>query len=189
MKKINTILIVLILAIVSLFGFVGCESSSQNDLQSKIDELQSRIDELEEQIQERDDRIKELEEENMGKFYTLQESYDNGFLTKEDLEQIAYLVNNELSYPQKLESDIENAIKDAAAYEMRNRKIEPYLDASADGFTIVRYCGVYSGNYVIIMRNDYDIFPTDVPSYWKEIGGVQFHFVGYDSIVVWREKV
>ena len=63
MKKINTILIVLILAIVSLFGVVGCESSSQNELQSKIDELQSRIEELEEQIRERDERIKELEGE------------------------------------------------------------------------------------------------------------------------------
>lgn len=164
------------------------------DLQQAVEAKDSEIEDLNQQIKSQDKRIEELLRELRNELsvtaglFSLQEAYDRGYLTKEDLEQIAYYINNGLSCPEPLDSSIEDAIKESAAYEIRNRQIEPFLDATADGFTIVRYYGNYSNSFVVRMRNDYDLYPTDVPSYWVEIGGVQFHFIGYDDIVVWIAK-
>ena len=121
-------------------------------------------------------------------FYTLQEAYDRGYLTKEDLEQIAYYINNGLSCPEPLDSSIEDAIKESAAYEMRNRETHPYPEATADDFTILNYYGSYSDCFVVSMNDCYDLFPADVPNYWEEIGGVQFHITNYNKIRVWIAK-
>ena len=198
---------------VILFVLSACAETDEHEnkideLQQQIAELQQQLDELQQSVETKDSEIEDLNEqiENQNKrieellrelrnelsvatnLYSLQESYDRGYLTKEDLEQIAYYINNELSYLQPLESSIEYAIKEAAAYKIRNREKEPFPDATADGFTIVEYYGNYSDSFVVRMRDDYDLHPSDVSSYWIEIGGVQFHFVGYDRIAVWRVK-
>lgn len=59
--KVKKFLIALLLGVVMMFSFAGCNSG--NDLQSKIDGLQSRIEELEEQLRDRDERIEQLENE------------------------------------------------------------------------------------------------------------------------------
>ena len=46
-----------------------------------------------------------------GNFYTLEEAYNNGLLTKENLEEIAYYVNDQLKYPEELDSKVEKKIK------------------------------------------------------------------------------
>ena len=197
MKKINTILIALLIAVISLFGFVGCESSSQNDLQSKIDELQSKIEELEEQIRERDERIKELEGEKMGAFYSLQDAYDNGWLTQEDLKSIAYYHNggrvynetimNETYVPQPktpeiLSTETELKIKRAAAKDYRDNY--NITDAEAEGFTIVEYDGTF-GECIAIMKED------TYTGYWgseemPNIAGVIFYYNSSNHITIWR---
>ena len=123
-----------------------------------------------------------------GEVYTLQEAFDFGYLSTENLEQIAYYVNNGLACPQTLESRIEDAIKEAMAYRIRNRELAPCLDATAEGITIVKYYGKYSDSFVVRLRNDYDDHPADIPNYWIEIGGVQFHIRSYDDIMLWRAK-
>lgn len=199
MKKILGTCIALFLGVVMMFGVVGCNADTQKELQNTIDELQSRIEEMEdrlaemeEQIRERDEKIEQLEneiaEKSVGTFYSLQEAYDYGYLTKTDLESVANYLNEEIEYSEALDGEIENAIKEAAAYEIRNRKIEPFPEATAEGFRLTAFYGAYSDSYVIKMRNDYDNLPTDVPNYWEEIGGVQFHFMGHDRVTVWREK-
>ena len=56
---------------------------------------------------------------DMGAFYTLQEAYDGGFLTKDDLETIAYYLNEGIAYPEALDSRTDQAIREAAAYDLR----------------------------------------------------------------------
>ena len=199
---------VVVVAILTVMLIVLSACGETTDLEKRIDELQQQIADLQQVVDAKDSEIEDLNDriENLNKriedlkkefreefsnpagIYSLQQAFDYGYLTKEDLEQIAYHINNQLSYPQPLESSIETAIKEAAAYEIRNRKIEPFLNATADGFTIVEYYGKYSDCFVVRMRNDYDIYPTDVPSWWEEIGGVQFHFTGHDRIMVWKAK-
>ena len=123
-----------------------------------------------------------------GKFYTLQEAYDNGFLTKEDLEQIAYYNNNEIEYPETLDKSVEQKIKEVAAEYLRNREVHPVPQARASGITILKYLGAYSGNYVLMLKNKYDLYPTDIPDIWEDIEEVSFHYIGYYIIAVIKIK-
>lgn len=124
MKRIKTVCIALILAIVMIFGVAGCNAGVQNDLQNKIDSLQSqmaemedRLAEMDEQIRERDatiedlneeikkqdEKIEELEKElakkTVGAFYSLQGAYDNGFLSYDELLSIAYYYHSQFRNP------------------------------------------------------------------------------------------
>ncbi len=138
-----------------------------------------------------------------GKLYTLQEAYDSGWLTKDDLMSIAYYHNGGREHnedimtedyapqpktPEAIDKATEQGIKNAAAWELRNDEIEPIPEAAAEGFTILEYYGSYSGCYVILMRNHYELFPTDVPREWKTIAEVQFLMVGYSRLCVWKAK-
>lgn len=130
MKKIFGIFIALFLAIVMVFGVAGCNTGTQNDLQGTINDLQSqiaemegRLAEMEDQIRERDETIenlndqitkleeqieqleKELAEKSAGTFYTLQEAYNNGWLTQADLMSIACYHNGGQRYNEEIMSD------------------------------------------------------------------------------------
>lgn len=120
--------------------------------------------------------------DNGGEFYTLREAYNYGYLTQNDLKGIAYYVNNGETHSELSEDYIVNSIKESAAKAMREREIQPNADAKAEGFTIVGYYGNYSSYYVVRVSNEYDLFPTDVPNEWEEIGGVDFHITTYDTI-------
>lgn len=121
-----------------------------------------------------------------GEIYTLQQSFDNGYLSYEDLESIAYYINNDLSDSRQLDSGIAESIKESAAKRMREDDIEPIPDAKAEGFTIISYYGCYSDCHVVRLRDEYVLRPTNLPDYWKEIGGVNFHITTYDTVGVYR---
>ena len=180
MKKISGILIALLLAVISLFGFVGCVSSSQSELQSKIEELQSRIEELEEQIQERDERIKELEEENIGTFYTLQEAYNNGILTKEDLKVIATTPRLELADITIKQAIIKDYLK------MFLEHTQSYHDATVEDIYIYKYFGDYNGAIVIQITEVFVEYPAVMMEY--TVADIVIEYSG-PEILVWKELV
>ena len=57
-------------------------------------------------------------ERKHGEFYTLEEAYNNGLLTKENLEEIAYYINENLNYPKALNRITEKKIKNGMAYKI-----------------------------------------------------------------------
>ena len=115
-------------------------------------------------------------------------SYDNGLLTKENLEEIACYVNDQLKYPEELDSKVEKKIKNDMAYEIRHAEIKPIENAKPEGIYVVAYYGNYSGYYVVRIRSDYRLTTTDVPSYWVNIGGVDIHIRGHEVFYVWKNK-
>ena len=88
-------------------------------------------------------------ERKHGEFYTLQEAYDNGLLTKENLEEIACYVNDQLKYPEELDSKVEKKIKNDMAYDFRHRTDHAVKEAKAEGFMIFAFYGEYSGSYIV----------------------------------------
>jgi hypothetical protein len=100
----------------------------------------------------------------VSKFYSLQEAYDQGLLTHEDLQSIAYYhnggyfdVNEEFTgwgydenftpvpkTPEILNVETENKIKELQAYNLRTR--EP--NATAENVAIIEYYG----NSIIIWK-------------------------------------
>lgn len=133
-----------------------------------------------------------------GSFYTLQEAYEKGWLTKEDLMNIAYYHNGGCKYnegimskiyepvpkiPAKLSEDTERKIKSTAAKEYR--EVYHITDAVEDGFTIVSYYGTYNTCVAVMLRNAYS---GEAGSIWTDlIAGVNFYYSGGKTIKIWRD--
>ena len=145
MKKLFGILIALILAVVTVFGVAGCNKKPAE----KSPE----------------------EEESMGTFYTLQEAYDKGYLTKTDIKDICYYRFGEVWEGEDLKS--ENWIKveytPTQSLTDLDKKIEmaikvTYYTLNEDLFynqnvgkigdindLTVRFFGEFSNSYVVIV--------------------------------------
>ena len=165
----------------------------------KIDELQTQNTQLTEKLKEMqtalDEQAKEIENLKLktatqGEFYSLQEAYDNGYLTKEDLENIAYYNNNKLlTYPETIDETVAALIKEDAANIRRNQDKLPILDAKAEDFEILKYYGTYNGCYVVLLNEPYDKFFTVIIDEWVTIGGVEFHYIGHLRKSIWKVKI
>ena len=127
-------------------------------------------------------------ERKHGEFYTLQEAYDNGLLTKENLEEIAYYVNNSLSYPEALDGKIEKKIKNDMAYEIRHAEKAAVKNAKPDGVRVFWYYGEYSDCYIVRLINDYWLLPAGESYNWINIDGVEIHLVNNPPLYVWRDN-
>lgn len=173
MKKLFGIFIALILAVVMVFGVAGCNKKPAE----KSPE----------------------EEESKGTFYSLQEAYDNGWLTRADIMSIAYYKNRGRTYneeimsedyeplpkvPEVLSNLTELKIKSTAAKEYREKYNMQY--AEADGFTITEYCGTYNGCVAVMMR---DVYSGEAGVEWTDsVAGVNIYYNSGKSIKIWREN-
>ena len=122
------------------------------------------------------------DETKLGNFYTLQEAYDGGMLTVEDLQVIAEYHEKGVSVPEPLSPDIENAIKEVAARNLREK--ENIEDATADGFWIYRYYGTYN-ECVAFMIRGYILYTAEDLDENEIIAGVRFHYNDPNRIMVW----
>ena len=136
----------------------------------------------------------------MGKLYTLQEAYDNGWLSQTDIMSIAYYYhggrrhNEEIisedyepipKTPEVLSKRTESKIKRAAAKEYREKyDIE---NAAADGFTITEYYGTYSGCIAVITDDIYSGYAGVV---WTEtVAGIKITYYSGYPIKIWRKTI
>lgn len=124
----------------------------------------------------------------LGTFYSLDEAYENGLLTQDDLQEIADLHNVNVQCAEKLDGEIAEFIKKAAAWKLKNDEKSPIDEAKAEDFTILKYYGVYHQDcYVVVLDEPYFEFPAVEVDEWKEIGGVQFHITSFYEIEVWKK--
>lgn len=128
----------------------------------------------------------EREELSMGKFYTLQEAYDEGLLTVDDLQSIANHFNNGTLPADTLSSAIEAVIKETAAENMRNDDLSPIAGAKANDFLILKYFGTYNGSVAVIINDPYHDYPAVELDINETIAGVLFHYTNPNRIVVWK---
>lgn len=134
--------------------------------------------------------------DDVGSFYTLQEAYNNGLITREDLMSIAYYHSgrtyNEESMsatynpapkiPEVLSDETELKIKTTAAEEYKDE--HDIKSAIADGFTITKYYGTYNNCTAVMVE---DVYSGVVGIVWTEsIAGVNFRYNGR-IIKIWRE--
>ena len=130
-----------------------------------------------------------------GEFYTLQQAYDNNWLTQDDLKSIAYYHNGGIKYneeimgedfqpqpktPEVLGKAIERSVKQTYIDSFltdRNAKIsEVYID---------EYCGCYNGCYPLMMSDNYS--GTTGAESRQTVGGVIFHYNSGNKIKVWKQ--
>ena len=112
-----------------------------------------------------------------GAFYSLQEAYDAGYITRADLEEIAERQNNGTYVSEEeLDAQIKQQILEDRAEWLRNPEEDPYPEAEASGVRIVHYYGVYQGDsYAVIISNIYEpAFPAVDEEQWDHIDSDDF---------------
>ena len=222
MKRISKIIFALLIGVITIFGVAGCNNDAQKQLQGKIDELQAQIadvsgrltemedeldernatiDDLNDQLKERDERIEELEKEilsNAGEFYFLEDAYDNGWLTQEDIMSIAYYHNRGRWYnedimpenyapqpkmPEVLSDKTQLKIKSVSAKALR--EFQNIKNAEADDIIITEYYGTYGDCVAVRTRDNYSGYGTIV--FTDLTAGVKFFYGDPKLIQIWRE--
>ncbi len=124
--------------------------------------------------------------EASGDFYSLQEAYEAGYLTKEEIMSIAYYHNGGRVYNEEIMSEEYTPIpkiRSTAAHGYNERF--PDQNAAADDFSINKYCGTY-GDCVVVMMTDIYSNYTDA-EWFGEVAGVRFYYNNGNSLSIWKE--
>ena len=116
--------------------------------------------------------------EASGDFYSLQEAYEAGYLTKEEIMSIAHSQN-----AAGAERGNVKKIRSTAAHGYNERF--PDQNAAADDFSINKYCGTY-GDCVVVMMTDIYSNYTDA-EWFGEVAGVRFYYNNGNSLSIWKE--
>ena len=141
-------------------------------------------------------------QESTGTFYTLQEAYENGWLTQADLMSIAYFHNGGRWHneeimsetyeplpktPGVLSEETKLTVKNTAVneYKMKYPGTHSASIAKIEDFTITEYIGIYNGCIAIMMIDNFT-------GYWgaveiHEIANVKFYYNSSNHIKIWRE--
>ena len=169
MNKLIKIFVSLFLGVIIAFGISGCETTDtpSGDLP---------------------------EEETAGSFYTLQEAYDIGWLTQEDLMNIAYYNNGGRTdneeimsetyqpvpkTPEVLSEPVAKSIKKAWAKRYNGDNTNQATDITEEMVYISEYYGTYKDCVAVIAdRSDAQYVDVYAPVP-VEIGGVTFIFQLY----------
>ena len=116
------------------------------------------------------------QKEANGAFYSLQEAFDKGLLTKEDLQNIAYYHNDDSMpvYPETLNADVATAIKQDFVHnencQDKGHDIEIiYYGTYNDSVAVLIYCQLY----------------YDMKLYDETIEGIFFHYGSPNKIQIW----
>ena len=226
------------LALVMLFALVGCSGKEMQsklaELEAKLQEQSSKIDELEEEkdnllgqitqlqgeiggLQGEVERLEEERENDYnqlcalsGGFYSVEEVYKNGWITREDLMRLCYYQNGGVLYARvengsnlgsdgsikvmdyepnfelgELDEETERKIRCAYAYKFRGSMHEDVWTGKASEVTITSYFGTYNNCSAVKisvgwMRPGYE--------YYEEIDGLVFMF-NENPLYVWKENI
>ena len=128
----------------------------------------------------------EMDETILGNFYTLQEAYDGGMLTVEDLQVIAEYLEKNVSAPEEINPGISKKIKEVAARDMREKK--NYEDAKAEDYHLIRYYGFYNGCVAFMINHPYYSYYAVMLDENEIVAGVRFHYTDPNRIIVWALK-
>lgn len=123
---------------------------------------------------------KEDEPEERGTFYSLQEAYDQGLITQDDLESIANYYKSENQ--EELDEEIANAIKETRAYCLRTLSSSSIKNAKADDVTILGYYGTYNNCFAVKIDDDFAVYTTALRE--VTLAGIVFRYSNGNSIII-----
>lgn len=151
-------------------------------------------------IHEKKFEFRELweKEESVKPFYNLCEAYKRGFLTVADIKSIAYYHHKKSEdegfvptpkTPEVMNAETENAIKEDAAINYRNKNPNIEKEITSEDFVILKYYGTYNDCVAVIVDYKYSTYIAVYNPITFEIAGVFFTVNPNYQIVVWKEIV
>jgi hypothetical protein len=130
---------------------------------------------------------------DVGVFYNLQQAFDNELLTNDNLDSIAYYLNDESMpvYPDPVSAEIQGAIKETRAAILRAEVdrdgVFRYPNATVEDVTLLEYYGKYNDSYAVMIA---DSFTEYTAAEWSEtIAGVTFYYSDGNRILIWKEMI
>ncbi|MDE7454442.1 MAG: hypothetical protein K2M64_01280 [Clostridia bacterium] len=135
-------------------------------------------------------------EEVNGRFYRLQEAYDEGLLTQEDLLNIAYYHNggikgNEDLFPEnyvpKQKDNLDNSVTRKVKQGYLNQFYSKDENTSIDDVTILQYYGTYNGCVAVMISDEYSGVSTAIVE--LTVANVWIKFMDGREIIIWKETV
>ena len=125
----------------------------------------------------------------IGKFYTLQEACEQGFLTEEDVKAIAFYHGGREANVDKFEEDYAPTPKNPAQIpaKIQNNIKSDYIfyflkeskKAKESMIKIEKYYGYYNGCYVVVIDHS-------VPGYGHNEGIMTVEIMGYKFTYNWK---
>lgn len=118
-----------------------------------------------------------------GSFCTLQEAYDAGFLTHDDLMSIAYYHNEGREYNEEIiPEDFQPVPLVPLDEETEAAIIRTYLEEYSKEANIIGYMGTYGRCAIVRMYN----LPYVVPTIWDiTVSGIRFVYPNWIPTSVW----
>ena len=129
-----------------------------------------------------------------GEFYSLEEAYEKGWISKNDLMNIAYYKNGNKLFeevenftpspknPETLSEETENAIKETRAYDLRIGQFN--FEAISGDVYIDEYLGTYNGYVVVMLSDKYTNFAA--MESFDNIDGVTIYYSDSQGISLWK---
>ena len=132
-----------------------------------------------------------------GEFYILQQAYDAGWLTQEDLKSIAYYHNGGINGNEEIMGEdyqpqpkTPEVLDKLTGRSIKQSYIDNFLtdkNAKISGINIEDYYGSYD-NYITLMISDiYSGTTGDIS--WQTIDGVKFYYNSGNQVKIWRKKL
>ena len=167
MKRLQAFLLSVVLIFSLVFSACGGATS-----ESSINSIDSSVESSEESSTDSSEEIVAT-----GEFYTLEEAYEKGLLTKEDLQKIADVHNSAIKpdLTDQLSNELATEIKEAYAKELREQPDTIFPNITSEKL-LIYFFGFFNNNAVVSLTNvlegglgvDYDIS--------LDIDGVIFKF-------------
>ncbi len=129
-------------------------------------------------------KIKNEFKNGIGAFYSLENAYNQGLITIEDLQTIAYYQNHGIMHSGTLNTELEEAIKETRAKNLRNRSKNPIRDAKAKDVSILKYYGNYNNCLAVMISDIYHDYTNAIETI--TIAGVEFIYGNGNKIIIWR---
>lgn len=132
-------------------------------------------------------------EPEAGEFYTIDEAYENGWLSKGELRSIAYYLNSESQgknfepipkNPEALSEELDLAIREDIARTYRDNG--SYPEAIADDISISKYFGKYGDMYAFTYGAIYFDSPAAITT--KYVDGIKFIYPQSDTVMLWKQR-
>ena len=131
-----------------------------------------------------------------GEFYSLEEAYEKGWISKNDLINIAYYKNGNKLFeevenftpspknPETLSEETENAIKETLVYITNQDNSN--TKATKNDFEIFKYYGTYNDVVAIMTINNFSRYLT-VTDYII-IDGITCYYADSNRIKIWKSN-
>lgn len=121
-----------------------------------------------------------------GLFFYLEDAYEYGMFTHEQLEQIAYNYNNNIRPTEGFSDELDYQMRSDVAYYSYIYN-PSFRTQYPEDYSLIYY-GCYNDCYTILMDNENShSYLAGIVDYWEDIGGVQFHHRSYDGdLLIWK---